>query len=274
MSSIQTNLNLEKKYKEEAEKDKGGGEDCDERERGRGGRRTERRKERRTRGREEGIDVTMAVVRVNALFKKKAAAPAKKAKAPAKKKAAAPARKAKKAAPGKGEGNTLFGGLQDMLSTNADTLESRARSGSNANGAQRYGGHDPYVHHGALLFSPCEHTSSNLWTAPLVFGCHTRARIPTRFVPPATDADVPESRTNANDNTIGHHRYIGYRGTGQAGSAPIDRDASGKKSKFGGKVYRFADKYGGKGIDEYAPIFSPEERSSTGDTYAGKFYRV
>lgn len=96
----------------------------------------------------------MAVVRVNALFKKKAAAPAKKAKAPAKKKAAAPARKAKKAAPGKGEGNTLFGGLQDMLSTNADTLESRARSGSNAIGAQRYGGHDPHVHHGPLLFPP------------------------------------------------------------------------------------------------------------------------
>ena len=59
---------------------------------------------------------------------------------------------------------------------------------------------------------------------------------------------------------------MGYKGSGQAGSAPLI-DASGKKAKFGGKVFRFADKYQGN-IDEYAPIYTPETRSSTGDTYA------
>merc|ERR1719230_224490 len=132
----------------------------------------------------------MAVaVRTNALFKKKTAAAA-----PAKKGKKAPA---KRAAPAK-EGSSLLGGLTDMFSTNADTLESRARSGSTAKGAQR---------------------------------------------------------------------SIGYRGSGQVGSAP-QVDAQGNKAKFGGRVYRFGDKYGAN-IDEYAPIFSPEERSSTGDTYAG-----
>ena len=32
-------------------------------------------------------------------------------------------------------------------------------------------------------------------------------------------------------------------------------------------MFRFADKYQGN-IDEYAPIYTPETRSSTGDTYA------
>ena len=148
-------------------------------------------------------------VQVDALFKKKeAAAPAKKGtnffgtapkKAAPPKKKAAPAKKKKKAAP-ESSGGGLLDGVLDILGTNADTLEGRARSGSNAKGAQR---------------------------------------------------------------------YIGYRGSGQKGSAP-DVDAQGNKAKFGGVVYRYGDKYKGN-IDEFAPIFTPEERSSTGDTYAGGF---
>merc|ERR1711912_52242 len=144
-----------------------------------------------------GRKKTMAVARIvqspNALFKKKAAAPAGK-KAP--KKRVAPVKKGK--APPKVEAPGLLEGAKDFFSQNSKTLEGNARSGSNAKGAQR---------------------------------------------------------------------YIGYRGTGQAGSAPLV-DAQGNKAKFGGKVFRFGDKYGG-GIDEYAPIFTPEDRSSTGDTYQG-----
>ena len=58
---------------------------------------------------------------------------------------------------------------------------------------------------------------------------------------------------------------MGYRGSGQKGSAP-DVDAQGNKAKYGGRVYRFGEKYGGN-VDEYSPIFLPETRSSSGDTY-------
>jgi len=144
-------------------------------------------------------------VQVDALFKKKeAAAPAKKGKkAPPPKKVSkkpAPAKKGKKAASSEKAGPTLLEGVIDMIGTNADTLEQRARKGSYAKGAQK---------------------------------------------------------------------YIGYRGSGQKGSAP-DVDSQGNKAKFGGVVYRFGDKYNGN-IDEFAPIFTPDERSSTGDTYAGGF---
>jgi len=83
----------------------------------------------------------------------------------------------------------------------------------------------------------------------------------------STNTDSLEARSRSGSTAKGAQRYIGYRGSGQKGSAPNQIDASGKKSKFGGKVFRFADKYGGN-IDEYAPIFTPEERSETGDTYA------
>jgi len=83
-----------------------------------------------------------------------------------------------------------------------------------------------------------------------------------------TTTDTLEARSRSGSQAKGAQRYIGYRGSGQKGSAPELMDASGKKSKFGGKVFRFSDKYGGKNIDEYAPIFTPEERSDTGDTYA------
>merc|ERR1712216_5852 len=38
-------------------------------------------------------------------------------------------------------------------------------------------------------------------------------------------------------------KAVGYRGTGERGSAP-DVDAQGKKARLGGRVYQFADKYG------------------------------
>merc|ERR1711990_174043 len=76
-----------------------------------------------------------------------------------------------------------------------------------------------------------------------------------------------EAQARSGSQAKGAQRYIGYRGSGQVGSAP-QVDAQGNPAKFGGVVYRLGSKYGG-GIDEYAPIFTPEERSSTGDTYAG-----
>jgi len=66
-------------------------------------------------------------------------------------------------------------------------------------------------------------------------------------------------------NAKGAQKAVGYRGSGQKGSAP-DVDAQGNKAKYGGVVYRFGSKYGGN-VDEYSPIFLPETRSSTGDTY-------
>jgi len=63
----------------------------------------------------------------------------------------------------------------------------------------------------------------------------------------------------------GAQRTVGYKGSGQKGSAP-DVDAQGNRQKYGGVVYRYAGKYGGN-VDEYSPIFRPETRSSTGDTY-------
>ncbi|KAF5188020.1 Photosystem ii polypeptide protein [Thalictrum thalictroides] len=44
-------------------------------------------------------------------------------------------------------------------------------------------------------------------------------------------------------------------------------DASGRKPKGKG-VYQFTDKYGAN-VDGYSPIYSPEEWSENGDTYAG-----
>ena len=133
----------------------------------------------------EGSDVTregrgergrMAVaVRTNALFKKKtaAAAPAKKGKkAPAKR--AAPAKKGKKAAPAK-EGSSLLGGLTDMFSTNADTLESRARSGSTAKGAQRFIG---YRGSGQVGSAPQVDAQARRATATAI------ASAPARTLPP------------------------------------------------------------------------------------------
>ena len=60
-------------------------------------------------------------------------------------------------------------------------------------------------------------------------------------------------------------KAVGYKATGARGSAP-DIDAQGNKSKLGGRVYQFADKYGGN-IDEYSPIWTPETRAPGGDVY-------
>merc|ERR1712216_593073 len=59
-------------------------------------------------------------------------------------------------------------------------------------------------------------------------------------------------------------KAVGYRGSGEKGSAP-NVDAQGKKARLGGRVYQFADKYGN--IDEYSPIWTPETRAPGADTY-------
>lgn len=63
----------------------------------------------------------------------------------------------------------------------------------------------------------------------------------------------------------GAQKAVGYKGSSEKGSAPMV-DAQGSKAKYGGVVYRFGDKYGGN-IDEFSPIFLPENRSRSGDVY-------
>ena len=63
----------------------------------------------------------------------------------------------------------------------------------------------------------------------------------------------------------GAQKIVGYKGSGQKGSAPTV-DAGGGASRFGGVVYRYADKYNGN-IDEYFPIFQPENRVKDADVY-------
>ena len=71
---------------------------------------------------------------------------------------------------------------------------------------------------------------------------------------------------NATDNKqVSKEKAVGYKFSGTKGSAP-EVDAQGVKARQGGVVYRFANKYGGN-IDEFAPIWTPETRSPTGDTY-------
>merc|ERR1711937_942851 len=73
------------------------------------------------------------------------------------------------------------------------------------------------------------------------------------------------SEVDKSSKARGAQKIIGYKGTGQKGSAPMV-DAQGRKARFNGDVYRYADKYGGN-IDEFSPIITPETRSETGDTY-------
>lgn len=73
------------------------------------------------------------------------------------------------------------------------------------------------------------------------------------------------SEVDKSSKAKGAQKIIGYKGSGQKGSAPMV-DAQGRKARFNGVVYRYADKYGGN-IDEFSPIFTPETRSQTGDTY-------
>merc|ERR1739848_536356 len=63
----------------------------------------------------------------------------------------------------------------------------------------------------------------------------------------------------------GAQKAVGYSFSGAKGSAP-DIDAQGKKARLGGRVYQFADKYGGN-IDEYSPIWTPETRQPGSDDY-------
>merc|ERR1711933_615412 len=79
--------------------------------------------------------------------------------------------------------------------------------------------------------------------------------------PKRTDTyyDNAKSGTKA----LGAQKAVGYSFSGAQGSAP-DIDAQGKKARLGGRVYQFADKYGGN-IDEYSPIWTPETRQPGAD---------
>nr|ABD37897.1 photosystem II PsbR protein [Mesostigma viride] len=57
----------------------------------------------------------------------------------------------------------------------------------------------------------------------------------------------------------GPAELMGYKLSTQAGSAPPTKD--GKP----GKVYKLS----GQNVDEYSPIYTPEQWASNGDTYAG-----
>jgi len=80
-----------------------------------------------------------------------------------------------------------------------------------------------------------------------------------------TGDDRYYSNVQKGSKAKGAQRIVGYKGSSEKGSAPLV-DAQGVKAKYGGVVYRFGDKYGGN-IDEFSPIFTPDTRSPTGDTY-------
>merc|ERR1739847_238468 len=81
------------------------------------------------------------------------------------------------------------------------------------------------------------------------------------FFAPDTYYDNAKSGSKA----LGAQKAVGYSFSGAQGSAP-DIDAQGKKARLGGRVYQFADKYGGN-IDEYSPIWAPETRQPGSDDY-------
>jgi len=58
-------------------------------------------------------------------------------------------------------------------------------------------------------------------------------------------------------------RNVGYKGSTEAGSAPKTR--SGKA----GYVYKLGIRNGKANVDEYSPIWSPQEFKSDGDKYEG-----
>merc|ERR1739848_302808 len=60
--------------------------------------------------------------------------------------------------------------------------------------------------------------------------------------------DTYYDNAKSGSKTVGAQKAVGYSFSGAKGSAP-DIDAQGKKARLGGRVYQFADKYGGN-IDE------------------------
>merc|ERR1711916_209106 len=84
-----------------------------------------------------------------------------------------------------------------------------------------------------------------------------------------SDDDRYFQNVQSGSKAEGAQKIVGYKGSGQKGSAPTV-DAGGGASRFGGVVYRYADKYNGN-IDEYSPIFTPEDRLAAGDVYEPGF---
>ena len=76
-------------------------------------------------------------------------------------------------------------------------------------------------------------------------------------------AKDPYAKAQSGTTAKGGQKAAGYKGSGQAGSAP-QQDAQGRPAKYGGRVYAL----GPEGVDEYSPIYTPETFQSTGDTYA------
>lgn len=56
---------------------------------------------------------------------------------------------------------------------------------------------------------------------------------------------------------------VGYKGSTEAGSAPKRRDGKA------GYVYSLGIRNGKANVDEYSPIYTPEEFKSDGDKYEG-----
>merc|ERR1712216_605728 len=73
------------------------------------------------------------------------------------------------------------------------------------------------------------------------------------------NASGPKRGTKAKGGQAG----VGYKGSTEAGSAPKTR--AGKA----GYVYKLGLRNGKANIDEYAPIYTPEEFKTDGDKYEG-----
>lgn len=73
------------------------------------------------------------------------------------------------------------------------------------------------------------------------------------------NASGPKRGTKAKGGQAG----VGYKGSTEAGSAPKRRDGKA------GYVYSLGLRNGKANVDEYSPIYSPEEFKSDGDKYEG-----
>ncbi|CAL6377105.1 unnamed protein product [Bathycoccus prasinos] len=73
------------------------------------------------------------------------------------------------------------------------------------------------------------------------------------------NASGPKKGTKSKGGQAG----VGYKGSTEAGSAPKRRDGKA------GYVYSLGVRNGKANVDEYSPIYSPEEFKTDGDKYEG-----
>ncbi|CCO15419.1 predicted protein [Bathycoccus prasinos] len=78
-----------------------------------------------------------------------------------------------------------------------------------------------------------------------------------------TFEEAVQKTTKSGTKSKGGQAGVGYKGSTEAGSAPKRRDGKA------GYVYSLGVRNGKANVDEYSPIYSPEEFKTDGDKYEG-----